>query len=94
MIEKVPESDVPDQIVEIEKPKETDQDAIERLRKKMDESLKEKTIIERDVMVVKESGRFNARRGYRFSDIVETDTSHWSIIHPKEDFSSSGELKP
>lgn len=50
------------EIVEIEKPKESDQDAIERIRRRMNERFSGRTIIERDVMVVKEP-----------SDSLETD---------------------
>jgi Mg-chelatase subunit ChlD len=94
VIEKVPESEVPDEIVEIDKPKETDQDAIERLRKKMDEKFKGKTIIERDVMVVKESGDSAQEEETVFNDVIETDTVPIVDNTPQEDFSSSGELNP
>lgn len=53
VIEEIP-SDGEDEIIEIEKPQDSDKDAIERLRKIMDEKFKGRTIIEKDVMVLKE----------------------------------------
>ncbi|MBO6516304.1 MAG: VWA domain-containing protein [Bacteroidia bacterium] len=57
-----------DEIVEIEKPKESDQDAIERIRRRMDERFKGRKIFEKDVMVVKEPGD-------TIEDVEEVDTS-------------------
>ena len=94
VIEKVPESDEPDEIVEIDKPKDSDLDAIERLRKKMDEKFKGKTIIERDVMVVKESDDTTNEAEIVIEDQPELDTSTVVDNTPKEDFSSTGELNP
>lgn len=53
VIEEIP-NDGEDEIVEIEKPQDSDKDAIERLRTIMDEKFKGRTIIEKDVMVLKE----------------------------------------
>ncbi|MFT7592245.1 MAG: Mg-chelatase subunit ChlD [bacterium] len=98
VIEDVPETDDPDEIVEIEKPNESDQDAIERLRKKMDERFKGKTIIERDVMVVKEPG--DSSQELKVPEIPEVQESEEDTIiqmaeeTPKEDFSTTGELNP
>lgn len=98
VIETVPETGDDDQIVEIEKPKESDQDAIERLRKKMDERFKERKIIEKDVMVIKETSD-SVNSDKPINEITQVPEPVDSAIQevdntPKEDFSSTGELNP
>ena len=83
-----------DEIIEIEKPKESDQDAIEKIRKMMDEKFKGRKIIEKDVMVLKE-GSDTADQPLVFT---HKDTSTFVADEvvvdetPKEDFSETGEL--
>lgn len=94
VIETVPETNSDDQIVEIEKPKESDQDAIERLRKQMDERFKERKIIEKDVMVIKETSDSTITEE-PVPEITQIDTLVPEVDKtPKEDFSESGELNP
>lgn len=98
VIETIPETEKEDEIVEIEKPKESDQDAIERLRKKMDERFKERKIIEKDVMVIKETSD-SANTDDPISEMVEVPIPEDTMIQqvdptPKEDFSETGELNP
>lgn len=96
VIETVPEVGDEDVIVEIEKPKESDQDAIERLRKEMDERFKERTIIEKDVMVIKETSDSTDPNPpiNEITQIPEDTVIQEIETTPKEDFSSSGELNP
>mgnify|MGYP000389177835 CR=1 FL=1 len=94
VIEKIPETDEDDKIVEIEKPKESDQDAIERLREKMNERFKGKTIIERDVMVVKETTDSNETVDPILTSEVADTIPEVISNEPQEDFQESGELNP
>jgi len=93
------ESEEDDKILEIEKPRESDQDAIERIRRRMDERFKDRTIFEKDVLVVKEPSDSLPE------DYVDNDTSDVfdftqtseevepdPIPEEKLDFAESGEL--
>jgi len=78
-----------DRIVEIEKPEQSDMDAIERIRKMMDERFKGRKIIEKDVMVLKE--------GETDSTEIPADTASQITAVPEpeiilEDFDESGKL--
>lgn len=95
--EKPSEEEEEDHFVEIEKPKESDEDAIERLRKIMNERFKDRKIIERDVVVLKEPSDSNEIARFEEPDTTsgmteeeqkEVDTT------PKEDFAGNGELNP
>ncbi|MFT5723257.1 MAG: Mg-chelatase subunit ChlD [Bacteroidia bacterium] len=98
VIETIPETKEDDVVVEIEKPKESDQDAIERFRKIMDERFKGKTIIEKDVMVLKESRDSSQEVKDSIQEVVNKpspDTTGQVVEEtPKEDFSNTGELNP
>jgi Mg-chelatase subunit ChlD len=94
VIESVTETEEEDEVIELEKPNESDQDIIERLRKKMDEKFSGKTIIEKDVMVVKEPGDSSeAETPIAQTSQVDTIEDTRTDV-PKEDFSSTGELNP
>lgn len=83
-----------DEIVEIEKPKESDQDAIEKIRKLMDEKYKGKNIIEKDVMVLKEGSDSIQPPEPVFVEDTTSRIADSEVVDntPKEDFSESGEL--
>lgn len=76
-----------DRIVQIDKVEDSDQDAIERLRKMMDERFKGRKIIERDVMVVKE----NADSTPQTPKKIESPTPKIDLS-TIQDFDESGKL--
>ncbi len=78
-----------DRIVEIEKPEQSDLDAIERIRKMMDERFKGRKIIEKDVMVLKEGETDSTETSAdSISEIAEVPAPEIIL----EDFDETGKL--
>jgi Mg-chelatase subunit ChlD len=83
-----PEIVMDDRIIEIEKPSESDQDAIERIRKMMDERFRGRRIIEKDVLVLKEGD------SAKIDEVTIVESEPVPTIPEKilDDFDKSGKL--
>lgn len=91
---EIESGDEEDEVIEIEKPDESDQDAIERIRRKMDERFKGRRIIERDVMVVHENDstdRGEERESEREQERESRSTEQGDDIFNDEIFDESSE---
>lgn len=79
----VPEGHGDDKLIEINKVEESDQSAIERIRQMMDERYKGRTIIEKDVMVLKDNT----------DTTVKEEVVHAEVpVVPLQDFDPTGKL--